>query len=91
VVPLRAICFHAWLTSAPTASIKNAAATVAYDLMSNYNGNLTGNEVGVLPVDPVHYYWWEAGGMWGSMRDFFQGWPAGTDADSNDQLLVFDW
>jgi mannan endo-1,6-alpha-mannosidase len=42
------------------ASIKNAASTVAYDLMSFYTGNHTGDTPGNLP-DP--YYWWECGAM----------------------------
>ena len=41
-------------------SIKNAAGTIAYDLMSYYTGNNTGDVPGNLP-DP--YYWWEAGAM----------------------------
>jgi len=41
-------------------SIKKAASTVAYDLMSFYTGNHTGDTPGNLP-DP--YYWWECGAM----------------------------
>ena len=41
-------------------SIKKAASTIAYDLMSYYTGNNTGDVPGNLP-DP--YYWWEAGAM----------------------------
>jgi mannan endo-1,6-alpha-mannosidase len=43
-----------------TDSIKKAASTVAFDLMSYYTGNRTGDVPGNLP-DP--YYWWEAGAM----------------------------
>jgi mannan endo-1,6-alpha-mannosidase len=42
-------------------SIKKAASTIAYDLMSYYTGNNTGDVPGNLP-DP--YYWWEAGAMY---------------------------
>jgi mannan endo-1,6-alpha-mannosidase len=42
-------------------SIKKAASTVAYDLMSYYTGNNTGDVPGNLP-DP--YYWWETGAMY---------------------------
>lgn len=42
-------------------SIKSAASTIAYDLMSFYTGNHTGDVPGNLP-DP--YYWWEAGAMY---------------------------
>lgn len=48
------------LDLASTESIKKAASTVAYDLMSFYTGNNTGDTPGNLP-DP--YYWWEAGAM----------------------------
>lgn len=41
-------------------SIVDAAGTVAYDLMTYYTGNRTGDTPGNLP-DP--YYWWEAGAM----------------------------
>ena len=47
------------------ASIKTAAATIAYDMMKYYTGNTTGS-VGLLPKP---YYWWEAGAMWGGMVD----------------------
>ena len=42
------------------ASITKAASTIAFDLMSYYTGNNTGDVPGNLP-DP--YYWWEAGAM----------------------------
>ena len=42
------------------ASIRSAASTIAYDLMSFYTGNNTGDVPGNLP-DP--YFWWEAGAM----------------------------
>jgi hypothetical protein len=41
-------------------SIKSAAKTIAFDMMSYYNGNTTGNIPGNLPGP---YYWWEAGAM----------------------------
>lgn len=46
-------------TSSPE-SIKKAASTIAYDLVSYYTGNNTGDVPGNLP-DP--YYWWETGAM----------------------------
>lgn len=42
-------------------SIKKAASTAAYDMMSFYTGNRTGDTPGNLP-DP--YYWWECGAMY---------------------------
>lgn len=41
-------------------SIIDAAATAAYDMMTYYTGNRTGDTPGNLP-DP--YYWWECGAM----------------------------
>jgi mannan endo-1,6-alpha-mannosidase len=41
-------------------SIKQAASTLAYNLISYYTGNNTGDVPGNLP-NP--YYWWEAGAM----------------------------
>jgi mannan endo-1,6-alpha-mannosidase len=41
-------------------SIKKAASRVAFDLMTYYTGNRTGDTPGNLP-DP--YYWWECGAM----------------------------
>lgn len=40
-------------------SIKNAASQVAYDLMTYYKGNLSGNVPGILPGPPPDgdYYW----------------------------------
>lgn len=51
-----------------TESIKTAAATIAYGMMSYYTGNNTGDNPGNLP-DP--YYWWEAGAMFGTMVDYW--------------------
>lgn len=51
-----------------TESIKKAASTVAYDMMSYYQGNLSGRPEGLLP-DP--YYWWEAGAMFGQMIEYW--------------------
>ena len=50
-------------------SIKAAASTVAYDLMTYYHGNKTGGTPGLL--DWPDYYWWEAGGMFGTLVDYW--------------------
>ncbi|TVY59637.1 Mannan endo-1,6-alpha-mannosidase DCW1 [Lachnellula suecica] len=66
-------------------SIKNAAATIAYDMMKYYNGNQTGNTIGVLPGPPPNpvwgYYWWESGAMWGTLIDY---WHYTGDTSYND-------
>lgn len=42
------------------ASIKQAASRAAYDMMTYYTGNETGDVPGNLPAP---YYWWECGAM----------------------------
>ncbi|KAM0798484.1 glycosyl hydrolase family 76-domain-containing protein [Usnea florida] len=49
-------------------SIKSAAATCAYNLLTFYTGNHTGDVPGNLPQP---YYWWEAGGMFGTLIDYY--------------------
>jgi rhamnogalacturonyl hydrolase YesR len=50
-------------------SIRAAAATVAYDLQTLYNGNKTGGVLGKFPYPP--YYWWESGAAWGGMINYW--------------------
>ncbi|KAN0108888.1 glycoside hydrolase family 76 protein [Hyaloscypha variabilis] len=68
-------------------SIKNAAATIAYDMMTYYQGNQSGGIPGVLPGPPPNppngYYWWESGAMWGSLIDY---WHFTGDASYNDVI-----
>lgn len=59
-------------------SIKSVASTIAYDMMSYYKGNLSGQIPGILPGPPPNptitnegYFWWEAGAMWGSLIDYW--------------------
>jgi mannan endo-1,6-alpha-mannosidase len=49
-------------------SIKQAASTLAHDMMLYYTGNNTGDTPGNLPSP---YYWWEAGAMFGAMIDYW--------------------
>ncbi|KAI6890630.1 hypothetical protein KC355_g21300, partial [Hortaea werneckii] len=49
-------------------SVKDAASTIVYGMMKYYTGNQTGDTPGNLP-DP--YYWWETGGMFGHMVDYY--------------------
>ncbi|KAK4127531.1 glycoside hydrolase family 76 protein [Parathielavia appendiculata] len=50
------------------ASVKSAASTIAFGLVSYYTGNRTGDTPGNLP-DP--YFWWEAGAMFGTLIDYW--------------------
>ncbi|RFU30346.1 hypothetical protein B7463_g5993, partial [Scytalidium lignicola] len=67
-------------------SIKKAASTIAYDLMTYYTGNHTGDVPGNLP-DP--YYWWEAGAMFGSMVNYWYLTGDTTYNDVTTQALLF--
>lgn len=67
-------------------SIKAAAAIIAYDMMSMYKGNETGQIPGNLPQP---YYWWEAGAMFGTMIDYW--YYTGDDTYNNvtEQAMLF--
>lgn len=68
-------------------SIRKAAGTIAYDMMTYYKGNTSGGIVGVLPGPPPDppegYYWWESGAMWGALVDY---WHYTGDSSYNDVL-----
>ena len=49
-------------------SIKSAASTCAYNLLTFYTGNHTGDIPGNLPQP---YYWWEVGAMFGVLIDYY--------------------
>lgn len=52
----------------PAESIKQAASTVAFEMVSYYYGNESNGIPGLLG-DP--YYWWEAGAMFSSLIDYW--------------------
>ncbi|CAL9727623.1 mannan endo-1,6-alpha-mannosidase Dcw1p [Monosporozyma unispora] len=63
-------------------SLVNATSLVAYGLMDYYTGDQYGKTVGMFS-DP--YYWWEAGGAWGSMIDYW--WFMQNDT-YNDKIMA---
>lgn len=72
-------------------AIKQTARTLAFDLMTYYTGNQSGQTPGILPGPPPagDYYWWEGGAMWGAMMDY---WQYTGDTSYNDvitQALLF--
>ncbi|KAL3418782.1 glycosyl hydrolase family 76 [Phlyctema vagabunda] len=67
-------------------SIKAAAKTIAFDMMSFYTGNRTGDTPGNLPAP---YYWWEAGAMFGAMIDYWYYTGDSTYNDVTTQALLF--
>ena len=66
------------LTQVSTDSIKHVASQLAYELVTYYTGNNTGDTPGNLP-DP--YYWWEAGAFFGSLINY---WAYTGDTTYND-------
>lgn len=77
------------LTSAD--SIKSVAGTLAYDMMTYYKGNLSGQIPGELPGPPPNpsitnqgYFWWETGAMFGSLIDY---WYYTGDSTYNDVVI----
>lgn len=67
-------------------SLKNATALVAYGLMDYYTGLEYGRTIGMFS-DP--YYWWEAGGAWGSMLDYWWYMENDTYNDVITQALLY--
>ncbi|KAI2624076.1 glycoside hydrolase family 76 protein [Xylaria nigripes] len=63
--------------------IISASKTLAFDLMSFYHGNESGQTPGILPGPPPvgEYYWWEGGALWGTMIDY---WHLTGDSTYND-------
>ena len=55
--------------------IKQSSRTLAYDLMTFYKGNQSGEIPGILPGPPTEhkgdYYWWEGGAMMGTYIDYW--------------------
>ncbi|KAH6996407.1 glycosyl hydrolase family 76-domain-containing protein [Ilyonectria sp. MPI-CAGE-AT-0026] len=64
-------------------SIRDVAASLAYDTMSYYSGNTSkvAKDVGDLQ-DP--YYWWVAGALWGTMLDYYH---LTNDPSYNDVII----
>ncbi|CAI4609654.1 BBF_collapsed_G0033800.mRNA.1.CDS.1 [Saccharomyces cerevisiae] len=63
-------------------SLQNATSLIAYGLMDYYTGNQYGKTVGMFS-DP--YYWWEAGGAWGCMLDY---WFFMDNDTYNDEIIA---
>lgn len=61
-------------------SVKNAASTAAYGMMSHYQGNETGQIPGKLPNT-----WWEGGAMFMTL---IQYWYFTGDSTYNDEVNV---
>jgi len=73
-----AVLLFSWLQSSSFAivldvenseSILAAAGLTAFSMQQLYTGNQTGGVLGKWPYPP--YYWWESGGAWGGMIEYW--------------------
>lgn len=56
-------------------SVQSVTSNLAYNMMTYYSGNQTGQTPGILPgpcASTSCYYWWEAGAMWASLINYAQ-------------------
>ena len=60
-------------------SVLSVTSTIAYDMMTTYTGNQTGQIPGLLPGslacdpnNPQIYCWWESGAMFGALINYWQ-------------------
>ncbi|KAG7289696.1 hypothetical protein NEMBOFW57_006072 [Staphylotrichum longicolle] len=62
-----------------------STASIAWDMMQYYKGNMSGQTPGILPGPPPagDYYWWEGGAMWGTLIDY---WKMTGDESYNDVI-----
>lgn len=66
------------------ASVRNVAATLAFDAMSYYKGNLSAADSVQMGDLQDPYYWWTAGALWGSMLDYYH---LTNDSTYNDVVI----
>lgn len=96
-IALFAACASAiQITLSDPTDVRNVAATITYDMMTTYVGNQSGQVPGLLPgglnCNPNvlgNYCWWEAGGMFGQLINY---WQYTGDTSYNDvvsQALLF--
>ncbi|QLQ80178.1 hypothetical protein HG537_0D01790 [Torulaspora globosa] len=69
-----------------TASVKNASSLIAGGLMDYYTGLQYGQTIGMFS-NP--YYWWEAGGAWGCMLDYWYFMENDTYNEIVSQALLY--
>ncbi|KID92361.1 mannan endo-1,6-alpha-mannosidase-like protein [Metarhizium guizhouense ARSEF 977] len=52
-------------------SVRNVAATLAYETMTYYSGNTTDPKSRDFGNLKQPYYWWVAGALWGALLDYY--------------------
>lgn len=72
-----------------TASIKSTAKDIAKSLVKIYTDYLHIPGVGVPGLLPFPYYWWEAGGMFGTLLDYWHVTGDDTWNDLVTEALLF--
>lgn len=74
-----------------SASIREAASLVAYDLLTFYKGNQSGQTPGILPGPPPDgdYYWWQGGAMWGTLIDYWHYTGDTTYVNTTTEAMLF--
>ncbi|KAK4169695.1 family 76 putative glycoside hydrolase [Cladorrhinum sp. PSN259] len=72
-------------------SIKSAAKTVAFDLVSEYKGNQTGETPGILSQPPPagDYYWWNGAVVWSTLLDYWRYTGDDTYNSLTSQAILF--
>ncbi|KAG7287514.1 hypothetical protein NEMBOFW57_007026 [Staphylotrichum longicolle] len=57
-----------------SSSVKTAAKDLAFDVMSYYKGNQSGEIIGLIDREPPSgdYYWWNSAVLWSTMIDYWR-------------------
>lgn len=74
-----------WLTPSNLTNLEQVTGIVADGLLNYYDGLDYGKPIGMFTAP---YYWWEAGGAWGSMIDFWFYMQNDTYLDITKQALL---
>ncbi|CCH62543.1 hypothetical protein TBLA_0H02590 [Henningerozyma blattae CBS 6284] len=67
-------------------SLQNATSLIAYGMMDYYNGHDYGQVIGMFAKP---YYWWEAGGAWGCLLDYWYYMQNDTYNDLITEALLY--
>lgn len=88
IIPLLTACqtLAISLDTNNVTSIKHACALIADGLLDYYDGSKYGGTVGMFTWP---YYWWEAGGAWGSLIDYSYYMENDTYVDLIKSALVY--
>ncbi|KAB8338741.1 hypothetical protein FH972_021686 [Carpinus fangiana] len=73
------------------ASARNGAFVTSHGMMSYYSGNESGQTPGYLPNEGQldGYYWWEGGGMFGTLIDYW--YYTGDETYNDNTMQALQW